>query len=495
MNENNEKSKKNDLGQETVLIRNDDIVERFSSLYNALLDVDGEHMSDFADLLDDRDDETELDLDSGLTSLLNRNPHEDQYDVVSEISQGGMGVLYQVFDKNFRRNEAMKVLLPEYKYDKALLKSFLREARITAQLEHPNIIPVHDLGELPGYGVYFTMKKVQGETLNDILNELESENPAYIEKYDYFSLLAVFRKVCDAVSYAHSQGILHRDIKPHNIMVGDFGEVILMDWGLAKEINEESEEKLDLTITEYPLNMNDTHLILKGSPGYMSPEQAGDGDTLDIRSDIFLLGATLYHIFTFIPPYIGTSIQSILDKARACRFKLPINNELSHQSIIPDDVMRIIQKAMNSDKQLRYQSVVELIQDLDLVIHGKMNIDQKHIPAEEVFINEGDFGNECYIILNGSVAVYKGNWGDGEVMLSKLSKGDIVGEMALITNAARSASVRTLEDTNVIVIEKDIFNANLNRLPKWMGGAFNALATRLNELDEKMARINHTNES
>ena len=218
-------------GQSSVIITNSDIVPR-TSVVTSILDWGGDTRTlSPEEILTGIAHEKEY-----FRKAMERELDEGKYVIQKKLRSGGMGQVYYIYDKDFQRYSAMKVILPELKHDSRVIDSFMTEARVTAQMEHPNIIPVHDMGFLPGHGIYFTMKLMKGEPLNHILQKIEIGDRDYIKKYDLFMLLSIFRKVCDAVAFAHSKKILHRDIKPHNVMVGDYGEVLLMDWGLSKRI-------------------------------------------------------------------------------------------------------------------------------------------------------------------------------------------------------------------------------------------------------------------
>ena len=168
----------------------------------------------------------------------------EKYSVIDVINQGDIGTIFTVQEQDLLdRALAMKVLSPNKKLDLKNIKRLVKEARITGFLEHPNIIPLHEFGVLRETGVFFTMKLVHGDTLGDILSGLKRRRPEYLKTYHTYVLLNIFRKVCDAVSFAHSMGVLHLDIKPHNILVGQYGEVFLTDWSAARVIgNPDAEE-------------------------------------------------------------------------------------------------------------------------------------------------------------------------------------------------------------------------------------------------------------
>jgi tetratricopeptide (TPR) repeat protein len=230
-----------------------------------------------------------------------------------------MGIVWRARDQLFHRSLAVKVLAEQHNHQDELRRRFLEEAQLMGQLQHPGIPPVHDLGELPDGRPYFAMKLIKGKTLATLLKERaspEQEQPR---------LLAIFEQVCQTLAYAHAQRILHRDLKPSNIMVGAFGEVQVMDWGLAKLLGspgEKTEQAVAPASTictvrsEEPDTATQTGQAL-GTPAYMAPEQArGEITQLDERSDVFGLGAILCEILTGQPPFVGRNSKEVLHSAQ-----------------------------------------------------------------------------------------------------------------------------------------------------------------------------------
>jgi serine/threonine-protein kinase len=241
-----------------------------------------------------------------------------RYQVLDTIAQGGMGAVLRARDLILGRDLAIKLLLDRHQGQPDLLARFLEEAQIAGQLEHPGIVPVHELGESGGRP-YFTMKLVQGQTLAALL--AARRTPAD----DLPRFLHVFEQVCQAVAYAHSQGVIHRDLKPLNIMVGAFGEVQVMDWGLAKVLAEDRRERqrpettaggVQTVRSGQPQTRSLAGMVV-GTPAYMAPEQArGEIDLLDERCDVFGLGAILCEILTGQPPHGGDSREEVLRRVR-----------------------------------------------------------------------------------------------------------------------------------------------------------------------------------
>ncbi len=414
-----------------------------------------------------------------------------KYRFQRNLVSGGMGSILDVMDQDLQRPLAMKVILSKFKGKEDTLTDFIAEAKITGLLEHPNIIPVHELSLTQETGLFFTMKLLtQGEALIDILNEIRKGNPEYVEKYNTYHLLNIFRKVCDAVSFSHSRDIVHQDIKPHNIMVAPYGEVLLMDWGIATFVGDLEAEK-DPAMREFHAHImaltQGKDDIIKGSPTYMSPEQVqGDPRFLDRRSDIFLLGATLYHMFTFEAPYFGKDIYEIIHKAEAGELIPPQLRNPSRQ--IPEEICRIIMKAMAHEKADRYQRVEELASDIDDLISGKWSQQEKRMfSAGEMLMRQGETGEEAYLILKGKVQVFI-ETDDRRVDLATLKEGDVIGEMALISKEklTRSASVEALERTEAAVLTKHVISQNLKKLPPYMEKIVSTLTDRLRAANENV---------
>ncbi len=225
-------------------------------------------------------------------------------ELIDEIARGGMGVVYRGRDRSLNRDLAVKVLLPEAAFRPELHQRFVEEARIAGQLQHPGIVPVHEAGSLPDHRPYFTMKLVKGQTLSARLRA----------KAPLSELLPVFESVCQAMAYAHAHGVIHRDLKPANIMVGAFGEVLVMDWGLAKVLGGGPPSGGAGTHIDVGRAAGDSgHTqagAVMGTPAYMAPEQAR-GEDIDQRADVFGLGAILCEILTGKPPFDGRGAEAL----------------------------------------------------------------------------------------------------------------------------------------------------------------------------------------
>ena len=249
-----------------------------------------------------------------------------RYELFEELGRGGMGAVLRGRDPDLDRDLAVKVVLPGRADVPEVRRRFVEEARIGGRLQHPGVVPVHELGRDADGSPFFAMKLVQGRTLADLLQD--RPDPAH----DLARFLQIFEQVCQTVAYAHSRGVIHRDLKPQNVMVGAFGEVQLMDWGLAKRLSEPGGTASEVpppfppsTEVSSPADVAEgrsaTQFVTQagtilGTPAYMAPEQArGLADQVDERADVFALGAILCQILTGAPPYAGAGSFAVLEKA------------------------------------------------------------------------------------------------------------------------------------------------------------------------------------
>ncbi|HEY0253337.1 MAG TPA: serine/threonine-protein kinase, partial [Kofleriaceae bacterium] len=263
-----------------------------------------------------------------------------------------MGRVDDAFDTALDRPVAIKHMLSASPID---LARFEREAKITARLEHPGIVPIHDAGRTPDGTPYYVMRRVDGQPLDQRVTKDLKERLALIP-----NILAA----CDAVAFAHARNVIHRDIKPTNILVGPFGETLVIDWGLAREIGMTDEVGSALPSTDQNLTRVGT---VAGTPGFMSPEQAR-GEQVDTRADVFALGATLYFVLTGALPYGTASATEMIGLAGAGRSA----DWLKVPAAVPADLVAIARKAMAPEPVDRYRDAGELAADLRRFITGNL---------------------------------------------------------------------------------------------------------------------------
>jgi len=298
-----------------------------------------------------------------------------KYRAIQRVASGGMGTVYLAQDTNLGRKLAVKVMnLQDSSGEQAA--RMLREARIVALLEHPSIVPIHDVGTLADGRVFYAMKLVQGGRLDQYVNE----------NISLPDLLRVFQKVCEAVAFAHAHGVIHRDLKPENIMVGAFGEVLVMDWGVAKVLGSRAQENGDQLEREFP---DDSDMdarttlplsggpeavgetaggIVIGTPAYMSPEQVlGKIGQLDERTDVYALGAILYFLMTgrspFDPASMADAREQIVNKA-------PVRPRHFNPKL-PRAIEAMALKALSKQRDDRYGTAREIADDIVRFLDGK----------------------------------------------------------------------------------------------------------------------------
>jgi len=408
-------------------------------------------------------------------------------DVEGRTASGGMGAIDVAVDRALDRRIALKTLHPHLRSNEAAVRMFLREARLTGLLDHPHIVPVYDIGERDADRLYFSMKLVEGQTLEAIIRALPT---GPLDLATLFTLLGVVLKVCDALAFAHSRGVIHCDIKPANVMVGEFGQVYVMDWGIARLVSTDGAPPSEPAVTvpggrhDRPVEAGNTDNSVIGTPCYMSPEQArGDRGKLDPRSDVFLLGTLLYEILTRRPPYVSKDRGETLDLAAAGSYPPP--RHLSRDRTVPQELERIVLRAMAKLPADRYPSVTELREDLARFMRGGGDFPRKTFQPGETIIQEGEPGDSAYIILAGRCEITKSTAvGDLEVE-NTLGPGDVFGETAILTESSRTATVVAIEPTTVLVVTAAVLEQELAALKPWMATLLKSLASRFRDIDAR----------
>ena len=321
-----------------------------------------------------------------------------RYKVMGSIGRGGMGVVHQARDLRIHRQVAMKVIKTASQFSRENVLRFVDEAQLTGQLQHPNIVPVYELALDDQDEVFYTMKYVKGITLDDVLRGLRKGDEAMVKEYSLTALLDIFQKICDGVAYAHSKGVVHRDLKPDNIMIGEYGEVLVLDWGLAKRMSSglHDEHLSDAAPREddvpvEPVEMPPPNLrefqtlngLIVGTPPYISPEAArGELDLITPQSDIYVLGSILYAILTLRPPYPGKEFGELIEQIVSGKFEHPSSSNngttgsqggteniayvLAHLPgrRVPEGLAAIVLKAMSYQTIDRYAKVEDFQDDI-----------------------------------------------------------------------------------------------------------------------------------
>ena len=329
-----------------------------------------------------------------------------RYLVGGEIGRGGVGAVHEAWDYQLQREVAIKVLLDEHRGKAEVVRRFMEEARITSRLQHPGIVPIHEIGFSPDAQPFFVMALVRGRTLKQMLgarSRVTEELPAFLN---------ILLQAYQTIAYAHRHGVIHRDLKPANIMVGAFGVVKVMDWGLAKVLGEPeladamtaARGAAELALrcqhrqpTTVDSDLSGTRLgTVFGTPAYLPPEQArGEIDRIDKRSDVFGLGAILCEIVTGRPPYTGSNAIEIYKKATAADTTEVIDR--LNSCAAPLDLISLAKWCLSSDLTDRPDDATEVVE----VIEAHMNSDQRRAEQDLIRIFELSLDLFCIASTDG----------------------------------------------------------------------------------------------
>lgn len=418
------------------------------------------------------DDQLEA-IDPADVPMQRAQPDTDRFESRRTVARGGMGSIVDVYDHRMQRRVAMKVLHAELLDRPGELETFVREAQITAQLDHPNIVPVHDMGQ-PHEPPWFVMKLVQGRSLAQMFRKL-SAGP--LPGHEIEDFIKVMIKVCDAVAFAHSRGVLHLDLKPHNIMVGSHGQVYVMDWGIAVRCQRGEDGRLR------PV---DAKAGLRGTLAYMAPEQARKGLTgVDERSDVYGIGGILYEFLTGRPPFEPRGVLEDLVRAADNVVLDPLESPTLRQP--PPGLSAIAMRALAHDPARRYQDVVGMQAELEALLRGGGWFRERQFMPGDVIVAEGEPGDTAYIITEGHCDVFK-RARERKVHLRRIGKGEVFGETAILTSGRRSASVVAVDEVTALVVTREALEQEIDSRG-WLGPLVKALASRFIEADEERVRL------
>ncbi|MEY2931422.1 MAG: hypothetical protein RL033_2171 [Pseudomonadota bacterium] len=423
----------------------------------------------------------------------------ERYRWLNEINRGGVGVILGARDPVIGRKVAIKVLRPDLERDERVLAEFSQEARVTGQLDHPNIVPIYDFGA-GERSPFLVMKWIAGKTLAELLRK-ERQPTQPVDRLRY--LVQIVLRLCDALSFAHRRGVIHCDIKPENVMVGDHGQIYLMDWGMALLMTERARSSApppagprstpaasgDASASVEPANDHDSlvrsegHTLesgqARGTPAYMAPEQMfGLLDEIDERTDVFGLGGILCEILVGEPP---NNQRLLVGKSHSRPWASPSHSPIWPQ--LPPELCRIAGKALAPRREDRYPSVAALRTELEQFLDGGGWFETRIYAPGQAIVTEGEGGDTAYLIEAGSCDVYK--FVDGkEVVIRRLSAGAVFGEMAVFTGGTRTATVKAVDEVTVKLITGQTLTLELDRNP-WLAAFVRSLARLVRDNEDR----------
>jgi len=379
-------------------------------------------------------------------------PH---HTIGEELGRGGMGTVLEAFDPSLKRSVAMKVLHTELRPDPDVTERFIAEARLAGRLAHPHILTSYALGRHPQHGVCFTMRKVSGQTLFQ-RTRTHRRTPKGAELDELVDILVA---ICDALAHAHESGVVHGDLKSHNILLGDHGAVYLMDWGNARTV-----------ASPAPTDRNGRPLIL-GTLGMLAPEQAR-AQPVDPRTDIFGLGALLYTLLARRLPYSRGGPEARIDAAKVGR-RRPLS-ELAPKA--PGSLRDIAERAMAFAPDDRFQTARDLRQALVDYRRRRVDAPTRRLVPGEVLMREGDPSDILYIVDEGTFVVTR----DGcDTSIAEVGPGAVLGETGLLTDNTRTATVTASTRASVRCLDRARVNEELDRLAPWIKELVTSLAGRV----------------
>jgi eukaryotic-like serine/threonine-protein kinase len=331
-------------------------------------------------------------------------PDKARYETVKTLGEGAFGEVALAMDNDIERRVAVKRIKASALDEDAILR-FVSEVQSVGRLEHPGIVPIHDVG-IDEHGYFFVMKYVDGETLESVISKLRAGDRSYLSRYSMEARAQLVLQLCRAVQFAHNKGYIHRDIKPANIMIGTYGEVVLMDWGLAKKISDTGAH--EEMYQRKPMGQEAFGTMLGfaiGTPAYMAPEQArGEHDRTDGRSDVYSLCAVFFELLTlrhYLEP--KPNAKALLEAVKTEEPMGPI--AMHHQHQVSPELAWLVSKGLAKDPLQRYQSLGEMCARIQAALEGKGPVQCPCTALKRAGGEWNDFINRHPIIAVGSAVL------------------------------------------------------------------------------------------
>lgn len=412
-----------------------------------------------------------------------------RYHLIQKIGEGGLSVISSFFDRFLNRVVAIKELKGVRRNNPHLLKAFITEVKLISYLDHPGVVPIFDTFLQRDDKLCYSMKLIEGIRLSSLLEYRLKGERKYGVSLSQF--LDIFTKLCETLAYVHDRGVIHLDVKPDNIMVGKYGEVMIMDWGNARLYNTKpyydylNQHLESVKLANFEKEADN---IILGTPHYMSPEQTDHSrETLTPSSDIFSAGIILYQMLTGVHPFIF--VEETMEIMKQIRDHNP---KPAHDinSDIPVRLSMICQNMLEKDRSLRYKSLKDVLEDLDgFFTSGQAFSTRTYLPGDTI-VKEGEAGDYSFKIISGKVEVSKMVEGKQKV-LAQLGKDEIFGELAIFTKQPRIATVEAMEPTTIRIMDKESVEKELEKLSPWVGNMITGLSKRFIELNKKLVEMDN----
>lgn len=399
---------------------------------------------------------------------------DERYRLLGSVGKGRTADILSCFDKSLNRIVALKQLRPEFAADEKKVAGFLNETRLASFLDHPCVVTVYDTFSSENKTACYTMKLVSG---NSLRYELSKKTRG--------QLLAIFTKLCEALAYVHDKGVVHLDLNPENIMIGQYGEVMIADWGNARIYDKKPYmDYLKLVRDAPPPPDIGNDIPVPAIAWYMSPEQsAANPDAIAPTSDIFSMGVILYEMMAGKVPFYAPDIKQLVDQIQ--RGTPRLLHEICPE--IPRMLSLICAKMLEKDPFQRYHSFHEVLRHLDQFQNSGQAFSTQKLNPGDIFIQEGDHGDYAFMVTAGSVEVSRTVDGVKKV-LSVLGPGEIVGELAIFSNEPRSATIMALEPTTIRIMDRPSVEQEMQKLSPWVQQMISALSKRFIKLNEQLIR-------
>ncbi|MBF0431151.1 MAG: protein kinase [Fibrobacteria bacterium] len=406
----------------------------------------------------------------------------NRYLFQKDLGAGGMAKVKSIFDTSLNRQIAGKELRKKNVNNELLVKTFINEAKLISYLDHPGVASIFDtfLNEegIPCY----TMKLVEGQTLDDLLKDPQTGKRRALP---VATSLDIFVKICETLAYAHHKGVIHLDLKPANIMIGNYGEVVVMDWGSARLYDVKPYQEYigkKAGNQDVPVLESENKNFILGTFQYMSPEHfIKKREELTPASDIFSAGIILYRMLTGLHPFPAKNFED------AKNIILKKHPPMVHK--LRSDVQRMLSmicaKMMKKNIPNRFRDGGEVLAIMKKFMDSGQTFFSRSYKAGEVIFREGDVGDFAFIIESGRVEILKLHEGKHKA-LAILEKNQIVGELAIFSQCSRTASARALEETTIRILGRAEVEKELDKISPWVGRMISTLSSRFIGLNQQL---------